>query len=160
MATIEQARQLTIGASKEIRSILEQNEDDRVTRKQVHAFAIANPESATHAWLEKHGAFDPEKAMQKWGEHLCGKLIMSVKIYVADNQNELHRVRGMVSLASDRMVGGGYRDTQKVLRNDDLRREMELTALKEYKALSRKHEILTALAPIREAIEKVEKAIA
>jgi hypothetical protein len=139
----------------EIGTIIKAADDDKITAAAVLDFAKENPKSHTYAWLESHGAFDPDRAMEKWGLALCRRLIVKVKITLVNKDNEPVRVRAYTSLESDRTLGGGYRDTGKVLAEKAFRDEMLRTALKELKAFQRKYVALTELAPVFEAVGKV-----
>jgi len=83
------------------------------------------------------------------------RLIAQIKVQVTTRAGEVRTVRAYVSLATDRVAGGGYRPLVDVLGSAAWHEEMLRTALAELEALRKRFETLQELEPIFRAIEKV-----
>jgi hypothetical protein len=86
------------------------------------------------------------------------RVIVSVRVHVqARPDSPPVQVRAFVSLAKDRIVGRGYRETEVVLSDYDQRAELLRTALQELGALQRKYAVLSELAQVFAAVAQVSK---
>lgn len=142
----------------EIRQTLDSSEDDKIKAADVLQYAKENPTSATYKWMEARGAFDPERAMEKYGLALARRLIVKVRITVMDKENVPMQVRAYQSLHTDRMQGGGYRSTQTVLGEEAMRKEALGTMLKEARALQQKYSMFSeAREVLTQAVAALEK---
>lgn len=81
----------------------------------------------------------------------------SVSLNLVDSNTKVmpRKVRGTVSLPSDRKNGGGYRWVEDVLNDSSLREEMLETAKQELATFRRKYKKLHELSEVHEAIDKV-----
>jgi hypothetical protein len=139
---------------------LEQAGDDGVVlldKRNVWAFAQKRRDSAIGQWMERRGAFDPVRAMEKYGLALAGKLIVRVKVLVQVREEQVVRVRGYFSPLDRRQSGGGFEATVPALSHRERKRMLLLTAVAELKALQRKYDALKLLelGPVFEAVEEV-----
>lgn len=112
-------------------------------------WAQANPESKLHRQFE----WDDSKAAREWRLHQARRLIA---IYVVDDTG----LRSVISLVADRKDGGGYRDLQSVLSNEEMRRIAVRQALQEFNRVRARYEHLRELASIHDAIVETEARIA
>ena len=62
-----------------------------------------------------------------------------------------------VSLTTDRVKGGGYRAVEEVLTSEELLQTMLADAFRELRRFRLKYERLSALRPVFDAVDKVEK---
>lgn len=125
--------------------------------------------------LEEDGLLDPEKVVEfasdpktalhsafEWNNTKAGhayriwqarQIIVSVKVVP---QGTFEPVRAFVSLRSDRLEGGGYRETMAVLADEELSKELVHQALDEFMYWKSKYEQLVDLAPIFRAGQRVK----
>jgi len=83
-------------------------------------------------------------------------IIMSVRVQLETRPDQPPvRVRAFVSLADDRLTGGGYRSIQVVMSNPTQRAQLLRTAIQEFGALKKKYESLSELAQVYEALELI-----
>lgn len=122
----------------------------------VVAFAQANPGTAVHAYFEKQGAFDPERAMALLQKILARRLLRRVTVVMEDvpNYRGPVRVRAWESLQQDRDNGGGYRPVGQVMASEQLRDALVRTALGELQALRNRHRHLRELADVWAAVDR------
>jgi len=119
--------------------------------EQVVSFAI-NKKTALHSEFE----WDDTKAGYQYRLGQARKIIVSVIIVPMKNKP----IQAYVSLVSDRVnPGGGYRRTETVLSNKELRAELLLQAIKDFEYWRDKYELLNELVPIFEAAKKVKKKL-
>lgn len=142
---------------QELAAILEADTDETLKPQAVLAWASANPESATYQWLEAKGAFDPQKAMAKWGLALCRRLIVRVKVEVMPRDDQPpRRVRAYQSTLEDRRNGLGYRSTESLITHEAGRTALVRMALSDLAALKKRYEVLRELVEVWRAIELAE----
>lgn len=104
-------------------------------------FVEANPSSALRGEFE-------------WNNDECGRLYRLqqannlIRAYVTVLPQTLQRVRGFLSVPTDRANGGGYRRTEDVLRNDALRRQMVEDVLKRVEGMRTSIAHLPELQPV------------
>lgn len=108
-----------------------------------------NPGTALHSQFEWD---DTEAARQYRLEQARRVIRVSVTLIEVDQPE----TRVYVSLASDRVAGGGYRPTQTVLSDKEMRSEMLAMARSELKRVREKYKHLTELAKVFEAIDSME----
>lgn len=109
--------------------------------EQVLEFAKSNPESALHSEFEWNDA----EAANQFRVQQARELI---RVYVTVLPQTLQRVRGFLSVPSDRANGGGYRQTEDVLKNDVLRQQMIEDTLKRIESLRKSATYLPELQPL------------
>lgn len=86
-------------------------------------------------------------------------VITTVRVQIeVQPDRPLVSVRAFVSLASDRLAGGGYRDVTVVMRDPDQRAQLLRTAIQELGALQKKYATLSELAQVFAAMDEVAKA--
>lgn len=99
--------------------------------------------------------WDDSKAAHGFRIEQARRLIRKVHVVVETPEHKTLRIRRFVSLSSDRISGGGYRITQRVMSDDEKRAALLDTALAELNALRRKYKNLTELAEVFEAIDSI-----
>lgn len=126
---------------------------DRVPRRNglLHAedvvdWAREHPDSALHREIE----WDDAKAAQEYRVWQARRIIA---LHVVAEGGE----RKFISLTVDRTKGGGYREVEDVLSDDELYRQALADALAEHKRVQAKYRNLKKLAPIGDAIDAVER---
>lgn len=124
----------------ELRLLSQVSEGGLLMPEKIVEYAQQNPTSALHGEFE----WDDAKAAQ---EHRLQQAREMVRVYVTVLPGTLQKVRGFVSVPSDRANGGGYRQTEGILKNDDLRKQMVLDVLKRVEALRSNVAMLPELAP-------------
>lgn len=133
--------------AEQIRAEIEAlQKDGIVDAKDVVEWARANPESALYSQFE----WDDSKAAEEYRLFQARRVIA---LYVVSEAGE----RTLVSLSVDRSKGGGYRDIERVLNNDEMRKVMLRDALQEFKRVKAKYQHLKELASVYEAIEDADK---
>jgi len=85
------------------------------------------------------------------------ELIHRVHVKVETAKGESVFVRAFVSLATDRLGGGGYRPIHDVLSDVELHAELLKTALAELGNLQRRFRDLQELAPVFKAVNRAVK---
>lgn len=113
-----------------------------------------DPDSALHRYFE----WDDSEAAEKFRLIQAHGLIKRARVTIVQASGETAKVRAFVSLASDRVTGGGYRSTERVLASEVLTAGMLATAKLELAAFRRKYGQLTQLAGVLDAIERMEVA--
>lgn len=116
----------------------------------VHAEALVewarkNPGSALYSEFE----WDDTEAARAYRIWQARRLI-AVCVIADDGE------RRLVSLTIDRVAGGGYRDVEMVVADDELRRVLVLDALAELKRVRAKYEHVRELAAVYDEIEKAD----
>lgn len=125
------------------------DENELIHPARVVEWARENPESELHGQFE----WDNAKAAHEYRLHQARRLIA---VHVVDDSGD----RRVISLVTDRSKGGGYRDLQTVLSNDEMRRIALRQALGEFNRVRVKYEHLRELASINEAIVTTEQRMA
>jgi len=120
--------------------------DGIIHAESVVEWAKDNPESALHSQFE----WDDSKAASEYRVWQARRVIA---IYVKAEDGE----RKFVSLSIDRSKGGGYRDVEEVIANDDLRKILVKDALSEFKRVRAKYEHVKELAKVYEEIDRAEQ---
>lgn len=83
-------------------------------------------------------------------------IIISVKVRIEARPHEPPmKVRAYVSLAEDRVTGGGYRPITVVLRDSSQRAQLLRTAIQEFAALRKKYEALAELTKLYDELDAV-----
>lgn len=105
----------------------------------------------------------------EWNDSIAGEkyrltqaetLIRSVYVTIEQPGKSATEVRAYVSLASDRVSGGGYRTITSVISDEDRKRELLKTAFAELENFRRKYEDLSdVLDPTFKAIGRVVKKL-
>ncbi len=84
-------------------------------------------------------------------------LIMRVRVTIQARPEEPPlSIRAFVSLADDRVSGGGYRRIEAVMESPKLRAELLQTAIQELQALQKRYRHLSELAQVFAALETVQ----
>lgn len=128
------------------------NDVGTLTPPAVLAWAKRNKGSAVYRWLKVKNAFDQKKAAEMFALILCRQLIQRVKVVCHAPDQKPITVRAFTSLMDDRTEGAGYRLTEAVLADQELREQLLQTAKMELDALRRKYRHLQELAGVWDAI--------
>jgi hypothetical protein len=116
----------------------------------------ARPESSP---LHTAFTWDNDEAAEKWRLHQARNLILKINIETPVSNDQSITVRAWSSLTTDREEdGGGYRETIRVMRNGDQRRQLLSDALAEMERFAEKYRALTELAEVFEAIKRAKKS--
>jgi hypothetical protein len=105
-----------------------------------------DPSTALHERFE----WDDTEAARQHRLWQAREILHVTVRYVGDV--EKRPVRAFVSLGSDRLKGGGYRGTLRVLDDDQMRMELLLQAKREARQWADRYREFAELAKIREAI--------
>ena len=141
---------------QELLAIASENREGKLEAKAVIAFAKSHKDSAIYRWLQAKGCFDAKKAQHAFALMMAQTLIRRVKVIVQQPADSTPvRVRAFVSLQADRSNGGGYRETETVLNNADLRANLIATVLKELNYLRMKYGHLKSLKDVWDTIERI-----
>jgi len=120
----------------------------RFTCEQVIEWARKHPKSALHASFE----WDDIKGAEQWR-------IAQARRLIAIHITNAVGTRRVVSLSIDRYKGGGYRDTNTVLNDQDLREIMVSDAIADFLRLAKRWEHLPELTAIVAEIRKRAQAV-
>lgn len=112
-------------------------------------WAREHPESALHEQFE----WDNDRAAAAHRLHQARQVIA---VYIRSDDGE----RSVVSLSIDRKGGGGYRQVEDVMRDDELRKVLLRDALAEFKRVRAKYEHLKELASVYVEIDRADKKYA
>jgi hypothetical protein len=116
----------------------------------------ARPESSP---LHTAFTWDNDEAAEKWRLHQARNLILKINIETPVSNDQSITVRAWSSLTTDREEdGGGYRETIRVMRNGDQRRQLLADALAEMERFAEKYRALTELSEVFEAIKRAKKS--
>lgn len=140
---------------------VQRSADGTLKPEDVLEWAKNHKGSAIYAHLKKQGAFDSKKALREYGIHCCRMLITSIRVYIPDGAGKVHKIRAYQSLATDRIKGGGYRETMDVIHEPELLDELKRTFLAEIDTLKRRYQKLQAIEPYArffQTIEEIEEA--
>ena len=129
-----------------------------ITPDDVVAFAKRNKSSATRKWLDKKGAFDPKVAMKEHAKTLARQIIRSIKIVVPDGAGEHTEIRGLVSVADDRLGGTGYRPFGNIIGDEDAMNRYMETCRKEMLVLVKRYRMLERISPFSSVFEAMKNA--
>jgi hypothetical protein len=106
--------------------------------------------------LHGHFTWDDGEAAEKWRVEEARRLI---RVFVITPQQEAAEpIRAFVSLTSDRRNGGGYRNVEAVLSDEELKEQFLSDALAELKSFQSKYSRIKELAQVFKAIEKVSRS--
>lgn len=123
---------------KEIDDLRKKSADGRIRPGPMVEFARGNPDS------ELHGQF-------QWDDGECGRQYRLeqarnlIRAYVIVLPRLERRVRGYISLSTDRDQGGGYRQTERVIRNSSQRNQMIAEAFETARSFRRRYHYLPEL---------------
>ena len=141
--------------SEQLRGELDHIKGAKATLKPLDmiTWAKRNPKSA----LCGHLVWDDETAGHEYRLNQCRRLM---SLYVVVIENISQPVRAYVSLARDRVKGGGgYRRIEVVMKNPDMRAELLEQALYDLDHVKLKYTTLTELAEVWDAKDRVAKRI-
>lgn len=139
-------------------------------RAEIEALAARNEGCITPTMLVEHARDNPLSALhrcfdwndataaEKWRIEQAGGLIRRYSIRIENDAGETIRIRGFVSLPSDRGAEGTYRETVRLLSDRDRVAEMVALAKTELAAFRAKYAALQTVAkmgPIFGAIDEV-----
>lgn len=105
--------------------------------------------------LHAHFTWDNRRAGDEWRLQQARQLISKYHITVTNATTA--RVRGYVSLKSDRAEGGGYRAIGEVISEETMRAELLQNALEELQSIEARYVRLTELKPVFVALRKVRE---
>jgi hypothetical protein len=109
-----------------------------------------NPESAMHGWFE----WDDTEAAAQYRLEQARRLL---RVYVTVKAADTTPLRTFVSLSTDReQKGGGYREMQDVMSDEQLRAQLLADAFKELRAAQTKYRGLQQLSGVWEALDEAE----
>ena len=110
----------------------------------------SNPETALHSQF----TWDDGEAAHQYRLWQARKVISVVVIERDDSAGP--RIRSFVSLTTDRVPGGGYRELDDVLSDERLHRQMLDDALDDLRRVRRKYQALQSLRPVWRAMDEVD----
>ena len=142
------------GIKAEVAALASTAPSGLITPADLLAWAKRNKKSATWAFL-KEKVYEAPDAAEKLALLYCRRLIQRVRVRVLDVRQDPVVVRALVSNASDRRAGAGYRRLESVLADDLLRKEMVETALQEARSWALRARRFEELREIVEVIERV-----
>jgi len=130
--------------------------NDLIKHGLLHPKAVldraSNPKSALH----NRFTWDDTKAARLWRLNEAQRLVTQVKVELQPRPDEPPvKVRAFVSLANDRVDGGGYRPIATVLEDASLREQLLQTALAELQALQKRYKHLSELAIVFAELDRV-----
>ena len=133
---------------------------DEISRLQTDGLVtpqrIVDAAQSEDSPLHSHFTWDDTEAARSWRVEQARAMIMKVRVNIETRPNEPPiQVRAFVSLASDRVSGGGYRSVQAVLEDPTRRAEMLSTALEELQTLQKRYGHLSELATVFAALDFV-----
>lgn len=105
-----------------------------------------------------HGEFtwDAKDALRKNLQREAGELIQAYKVTIIVGDRSV-KCRNFVSLSSDRISGGGYRQINSVLDDEMLRQVLIADALGELETFRLKYHRLNELAGLFAEIDKIQQ---
>ena len=135
-------------------SVLESLRDEAGLIREQAVVEYAQPEdSPLHSQFE----WNDGEAAASFRLLQAAELIHKVHVKVENKSGQLVPVRAFVSLASDRLAGGGYRAIGDVLSDQVLHAELLKTALAELNNLQRRFNDLQELSPVFKAVTRAIK---
>jgi hypothetical protein len=137
----------------ELEDITSKSSDGRLHEADVVKRA-RNKKNLLHA----HFNWNDRKAAHEHRLEQARDLIRRVKVEIQPRKDSVFRVRGFVSLGSDRLGGGGFRPIAQVLSDSDLRAELLRTAIRELNAFKKRYEHLAELSDVITQIENATVA--
>lgn len=127
-----------------------------ITPDALVTYARDNPLSALHRCFD----WDDAKAGQRWRLEQAAGLVRRYCIRVEGDDGEVIRIRGFVSLPSDRRENPGtYRLTTRVMTEADQVAEMVETAKMELHAFRLKYAALQQVAGMGEVFDAIAAAL-
>ena len=127
-----------------------------VLQPQTVVEAARDPKSPLHDSFD----WDDTEAASKWRLHQARQLIRVLVRYEPVTGGKTVPVRVFVSLTPDRKEdGGGYRLSQSVFSDDDMRRQLLVDARREMARFREKYSALTELAKVFEAMEEAQEEL-
>ena len=133
---------------------------DKSEDKRLHEEAIVDFARPDESPLHDEFEWDDTIAGAKFRLVQAGCLIRRVHVTIQKpTGGEAVSVRAYVSLASDRIEGGGYRPILEVMTDEQRYQEMLATALAELENFQRRFRELKELSPILQTIDKATKRI-
>ena len=143
----------------EVEALIQKNKDDKVTRRAIVEEGQKYG-TAIHAHFEKKKLFSPDVAMYRAQMEEAGILLRQYKaeftIVNERGQQERVKLAQFTSITTDRYKpGGGYRKTEDVFKQVELREQYLNDAEKELNAFLKKYIIIHELAGIRKGIRRL-----
>jgi hypothetical protein len=143
--------------SEELQDLADRKAPEPLMIDEVVTWAKAHRNSGIYQYLQRHGAFDPKKAMAVLQKLVVRKLMRTATIVLTelpnDEQHGPKRVRRMYSLWTDRERDGGYRSTTAILDAPTLRQQLIATVYKELRSIRERNSGLTELISVWSAID-------
>jgi hypothetical protein len=130
--------------------------DGVITPEMIVAYARDNPLSALHRIIE----WNDTKAAEQWRLSQAAMLIRKYVIKVEGDDGETIKIRGFVSLPSDRGAEGTYRSTLRVLSDEEQTAELIATALVELNSFRTKYAAIRKAARMAPVFEAIDEALA
>lgn len=139
----------------EIEALAGQN-DGCITPTMLVEFARANPLSSLHRCFD----WNDETAAEKWRLEQAGGLIRRYSIRIENDTGDTIKIRGFLSLPSDRGKDGTYRSTVRLLSDKDRLNEMLALAKSELAAFRTKYAALQTAAKMGPVFIAIDEALA
>lgn len=106
--------------------------------------------------LHEYFTWNNGEAAEKYRLLEARSLIAQVMVVMVPGPSqEPMKVRAFVSLPTDRLAGGGFRQTEDVLKDPPKREELLKTALAELRTIERKYRHLEELCEVFSALDKI-----
>lgn len=119
--------------------------------------AVVEAARDTASPLHDQFQWDDSEAAEQYRLWQARRLIR-VTVCLIDSTEPKSTAKVFVSLSTDRNGGGGYRVLADVLSDQDRRAQLLADAQRELKSFQRRYAILTELADVFAAIEKLQQA--
>lgn len=130
--------------------------NDLIERGLLRPKAVLEKAISPKSALHNRFTWDDTKAGRLWRLEEAKRLVVQVKVELQpDPERPPVKVRAFVSLANDRVAGGGYRPIATVLEDVDLRGQLLQTALAELQTLQKRYRHLSELATVFAELDAV-----
>lgn len=146
------------------------NRTENELHKELHRIAKANDgvltaEAVVAAARDSdsplHDSFDwsDTTAAMKWRLHQARNLILKIRVVYPTRDEQKFTIREWSNLTTDRGPEGGYRETIRVLRDDDMRAQLLADAMAELDRIRERYRTLTELSEVFSAIKQVKDSM-
>jgi hypothetical protein len=143
---------MTTIIQEELQAVARRN--DGLLTPEAVVKAAESPKSALHSMF----TWQNDEAARLWRLHQARNIILRVTIEVMGQDDKPFMIRAWSSLTPQRTeLGGGYRETIRVLRQPEMRAQLLADALAELMVFQTKYSNLTELAEVFDAIKAVRK---
>lgn len=126
---------------------------ERLNKADIVQFARENTDSVLHTQFE----WDDSIAAEKHRLLQAGNI---VRLHVTVLKQAPTKIRAFVSIAEDRVSGGGFRDIQSVLTTPELRAQLLMQAYADLASFRRKYAALEELSRVFAEIDAAAESTA